>query len=170
MPANELYQDAAGLELGSVIEFLQIDLTDFGEGLIRVYNSIDLTSPTSITFLGVTWEPLPFESEGWGFTASGSTPRPTITVADFEGVLLTHAADYQDLIGAEVTRYETTYENLANDVYYGPEIWQIFRKVESDGNTMKIELASPLDIKSKKIPSWEAYRGDFPALGRNRAY
>ena len=35
---------------------------------------------------------------------------------------------------------------------------------------MKIELASPLDIKSKKIPAWEAYRTEFPALGRNRAY
>tara|TARA_R110000796_G_scaffold11041_5_gene36915 strand:+ start:9094 stop:9600 length:507 start_codon:yes stop_codon:yes gene_type:complete len=165
-----LQQNAAGLELGSVIEFLQIDLTQFGEGIIRVYNSIDLTSPTSVTFLGVEWTPVPFESEGWGFTGSGGTPRPRITVADYDGILLGLAMEYQDLIGATITRYETTYENLVDGTYYGPEIWQIFQKVESDGNTMKIELASPLDIKSKKIPAWEAYRSEFPALGRNRAY
>lgn len=165
-----LQQNAAGLQLGSVVEFLQLDLTDFGEGIIRVYNSMDMTNPTSITFLGVEWSPVPFESDGWGFTGSGGTPRPTITVADFDGILLGYAALYQDMIGATVTRYETTVENIADGAYYGPEIWQIFQKKESDGNIMKIELASPLDIKSKKIPSWEAYRTEFPALGRNRAY
>lgn len=162
-------QDAAGLVYGQVIELLEIDLTPFGGAVYRIYNSIDTGDALGeIEFLGVQWSPVPFESEGWGANGSGGTPRPVITVADFDSTLLTASIAYQDLIGAKVYRYETTTTNIATDSYYGPEIWLVNQKMESDGNIMKIGLAAPMDQKTKKLPAWQMWRTEFPALSRNR--
>lgn len=165
-----IQQDAAKLgDYGAILEFLEIDLTPFGGSIFRVYNSIDRTDPVGdITFLGVNWVPVPFVSEGWAANGSGATPRPTITIADFDSILLAAAIEYQDLIGARVYRYETTTENVADDSFYGPEVWLVNQKLESDGNIIKFSLASPMDQKTRRLPSWQMWRREFPAIGRNR--
>lgn len=164
-----LEQKASGFDMDHIIELVEIDLTPFGGTVYRVYNSIDLGDALGeVTFLGETWSPLPFTSEGWGSNGSGATNRPVITLSDFDGILLSNSAAYQDLIGAVVYKYETTLENLADDTYYGPEIWLVNQKIESDGEIMKIGLSNPLDQKTRELPSWQMFRKEFPALGRNR--
>lgn len=165
---STIQQDAAGFQYGQVIELLQIDLTPFGGTVYRIYNSRGVDNAGVITFLGVEWNPIPYVSEGWGQDGTGSTPRPTITIADYDGILLASALDYQDLIGAKVYKWETTAEHLEDGTCYGPEIWLVNEKLEADGLKIKIQLASPMDQKSIKLPSWQMFRDEFPALGTNR--
>lgn len=161
-------QQAAGLTYGSVLEFLEIDLVDFGGSIYRIFNSVSTGVDGSISFLGEDWYPVPFESEGWGATGDGSTPRPTVTISDFDGVLMLEALAYDDLLGAQVRRYETTKELRTSGSYYGPEVWVINQKMEADGNMIKVGLATPFDQRVRRIPGWLAFRSEFPALGRNR--
>lgn len=163
-----IQQQAAGLTYGSILEFLEIDLIPFGGSVYRIFNSTSQNVNGTISFLSQTWNPMPFESEGWGADGSGSTPRPTVTIADFDGALMLQALQYDDLIGATIKRYETTTELRASGSYLGPEIWKINQKLEADGNTIKFGLATPLDQKTRRIPGWLAYRSEFPALGRSR--
>ena len=78
------------------------------------------------------------------------------------------ALQYGDLIGAKLKRWETTVANRASGSAWGPETWLINQIVESNGMSMKIGLASPTDIKTRKIPGIRMTRARFPALGRNR--
>lgn len=168
-----IQQDAAGFEYGRVLEFIEVHLDDAitgdGDEYFRVYNSWNNSDADGeISFLGVTWSPLPFQSEGWGADGSGGTPRPLITLADFDGTFLMASLQYHDMIGAKVRRWETTTANRAAGSYYGPEIWFVNQIVETDGMTIKLGLASPTDLKSRKVPGIRMTRARFPALGRNR--
>lgn len=162
-------QDAANVgNYGAVVEFLQIDLTAMGESVYRFYNSIDITEPLGeITFLGVDWKPVPYESEGWAVKGTGATARPTITISDYDGLFLFLSSEI-DLVGGKVHRYETTYENIAGGSYYGPEIWLINQLIESDGYMMKWGLAAPFDQKTRKIPGWIMTRDEFPGIAVNK--
>src|SRR5690606_32793162 len=99
-------------------------------------------------FLGVEWYPIPYDSDGWGMDGMGGTPRPTITLADFDAILMYASAEYQDLIKAQVTKYETTLEHVDSGEFYGPEIWLINKKMASNGKTIKFQLATPADQKN----------------------
>lgn len=161
-------QEAAGFELNQIIEFVELDLSNIGGSFFRMYNSMDVAGGGDITFLGETWSPVPFISEGWGKDSSGRTPRPTITISDFEGLLLAEAILYEDLVGATVKRYETTFGNVAGGSFYGPEIWSLNQKIEADGFIFKVGLASPMDQQAKRLPGWNMFHAEFPALGKNR--
>lgn len=167
-----LQQDLSGFEAGRFLEFLQLDLTEISDGsetYFRVFNSWNNSDVDGqINFLGVTWDPLPFTSEGFSWDGGGGTPRPTITVSDFDGLLMVAALNYGYLIGAKVTRWETTTAHRASGDSLPPEEWIVNKLVEFNGMTMKIELAAPTDVKSRKIPGIRMTRARFPALARNR--
>jgi phage-related protein len=160
-------QNASGFQYGQMLEFIQIDLSPFGGTLYNVYNSIDTSAALGqLTFLSQTWNPLPFQSEGWGLDGSGGSTRPTITVSDPNAVLLTSMFAYEDAIGARVYRYETTIDSYDEGSYYGPEIWTINRIIQADGMVLKFELAAPYDQILRKVPNKNMYRNEYPGLQR----
>lgn len=172
-----IQQDAAGLKYGSVLEFVELSIPGIiatGDEndpavIFRVFNSFNTSDPDGeLEYLGVSWQPLPFASEGFETNGEGGTPRPTITLSDFDGAFLAAALQYQDFIGCTLTRYETTTANRAAGGALTVEKWMINCIVESDGMTIKLELASPTDVKSRKIPGIMMFRDRYPSLGRNR--
>lgn len=161
----------AGLELGRIVELLSIDLTPVGGGLFNIYNGFDessVLSGNSITFKSLIFSPVPFTTSGWGYDGTGGTPRPEITIADFAGVLMAEVQENDDLIGCVVRRWETTYDFLATDEGYGPEIYIINQVIEMDGFVIKWQLANPMDQKQRKLPARQMFRNSFPALARTR--
>lgn len=160
-------QAAAGFEYGQIIEFIQIDLTPFGGNFFRVFNSIDLSDPAGeITFLGEDWTPIPFVSAGWALDGAGGTPRPTITIADSNALLLTAMFASEDATGAQVFRYESTVDGFDEGSFYGPEVWSINRIIQADGMTLKFELAAPFDQILRKVPNRQMFRTEYPGLQR----
>lgn len=160
-------QAAAGLEYGSILEFVQIDFTSLGGSLFNVFNSIDLSDAGGeLTFLGQTWQPIPFISEGWAIDGSGGQARPVITIADANALLLTSMFAFDDAIGAPVYRYKTTVEGASEGSYYGPETWLVNRIVQADGMILKFELAAPYDQIVRKVPNRQMFREEFPGLQR----
>lgn len=172
-----LQQDAASLNYGKILEFCEIEIPGYiatgndndPSVIFRVFNSFYTgDADGELEFLGVKWQPLPFATEGFEMDGEGGTPRPTITLSDFEGAFLAASLQYQDFIGCTFRRWETTTKNRSINSYYGPETWMINCIVESNGMTIKLELASPTDVKSRKIPGKMMYRDQYPSLGRNR--
>ena len=160
-------QDASGFEYGQILEFIQIDLTPFGGTLFNAYNSLDIADPAGeLTFEAQQWQAIPFYSEGWALDGAGGTPKPTITIADANAVLLTAMFAYNDAIGATVYRYESTVDSYATGSYYGPEIWKVNRIIQADGMSLKFELAAPFDQILRKVPSKQMFRDEFPGLQR----
>ena len=160
-------QASAGLDYGQIIEFVQIDLTQFGGTLFNVYNSLDTDALSGeLTFESQTWQPIPFISEGWGMDGSGGTPKPTITISDANALLLTAMFAYNDAVGATVYRYESTVDGYDEGSYYGPEIWKVNRIIQADGMTLKFELAAPYDQILRKVPNKQMFRTEYPGLRR----
>lgn len=161
-------QNAAGLNYGQIIEFIQIDLTQFtGGSIFNAYNSIDLGDALGeVTFLSQQWKPITFKSEGWAYDGSGGTSRPTITIADANALLLTSMLAYDDAIGAPVYRYESTVDSYDEGSYYGPETWLVNRIVQADGMILKIELAAPFNQIVRKVPNKQMFRDEYPGLQR----
>jgi lambda family phage minor tail protein L len=162
-----IYQAAASFEYGQIIEFIQIDFTQFGGGLFNVYNSIDASQAAGeLTFQGQQWTPIPFESSGWMLDGAGGTPKPQIVIADANALLLTAMFVYSDAIGAPVYRYESTTEGYLEGSYYGPEIWAVNRIIQADGMNLKFELAAPFDQILRKVPNRQMFRTQYPGLAR----
>lgn len=161
-------QEAAGFTSSGLLEFIQVDFTQFsGGGLFNCYNSIDLgDSQGELTFLTAQWQPIPFVSEGWAIDGSGGQARPVITIADQNALLLTTMFLYDDAIGAPIRRYESTLDGYDDGSYYGPETWLINRIVQADGFVLKFELAAPYDQIVRKVPNKQMFREEYPGLQR----
>ncbi|RYE92931.1 MAG: hypothetical protein EOO77_46145, partial [Oxalobacteraceae bacterium] len=91
------------LAFGTVIELLEIDCTPFGGSVYRITPSRAATG--AISFLNMTFTPIPFKSEGWSWDGTGNPPRPTVTVADMDGIFLYETIKHQDLVGVKVRRW-----------------------------------------------------------------
>ena len=160
--------DAAAQKLnyGTILELLEIDCTPIGGQVHRICSSRQTTG--SVQFLGMFFAPVPYQSEGWAWDGSGNAPRPEVTIADVDGIMLYEAALHQDLVGMKVRRWVTTTELLATGSYYGPEIWRVLKKSEANGQYIKFELGTLLDMASVMVPRRQMLKKDFPALGRSR--
>lgn len=167
-----IQQDGAGLVYGNVLEFIEIDCSDVTDdevSFFRFFNGFNQNDPNGeITFLGATWMPMQFNSEGWIRDGSGGEQRPTITFADVDGLFLLTAVQHEELIGAKVRRWETNSANRSGGSYYGPELFVLNQIVEANGEYVKVILANPLDARARKIPGVVMRSDRFPAIGKNR--
>ena len=99
-------QDVLLREPGQIIELFSLDLspitqdvvppTDFHSGLVN--------PAVSLIFQGVTYDPLPIEATGFQVSARGKLPRPKMRIANIQGFISTLLTNYDDLIGAKLTR------------------------------------------------------------------
>lgn len=162
---QQLDAQAQKLDYGTILELLEVDASAMGGSIHRIVNS--RTDAGAVTFEGMIFTPVPFKSEGWAWDSTGSPPRPTVTVADVDGLLLYATMAAQDYVGVPVRRWLTTTELLSTGTYRGPEIWQVLRKMEADGSYLKFELGTVFDASTAQIPARVMIKADFPGLGRS---
>lgn len=165
--SHELDAQSQKADYGTVLELLEIDASPFGGGIHRVVNS--RPDAGVVVFLGMTFNPVPFQSDGWAWDGTGAAPRPNITVGDVDGLLLYATIATEDYVGVNVRRWLTTSELIGSGTYRGPEIWKVIRKMEADGSYIKFELGTVLDASQVQLPGRTMIKADFPGLGRSRA-
>ena len=108
---SDIVTDAVSLEPGNIIELFELDVST-GAGsdsdpIYRWHSGVDAEQETSIVWQGNVYTAMPIEATGFEFNGKGAIPRPTLTVANISPVLRTAINDYDDLIGAKVTRKRT---------------------------------------------------------------
>ncbi|MGE0408973.1 MAG: phage minor tail protein L [Amphiplicatus sp.] len=162
------------------IELFELDLSALGGPLTRVHAGTNrLLAP--IVWQGNTYSPYPFKATGFAITADEKAPRPRLQVADVTGLISALNAQYDDIVGATVTRRRTFAKYLdavnfpggvnptADSDEEAVDIWFIERNSnEVPGEAAEYELASALDLTGVEIPGrvvvqnvcpWD-YRGD----------
>ena len=101
---------------GAIIELftLQLDATLHGSTTIyRFHNGSNLNANGEIVWAGNTYLRFPIICEGFGFTGTGTLPRPTISVSNIFGTLtaimqnVNQTTVGNDLNGAKLTRIRT---------------------------------------------------------------
>jgi lambda family phage minor tail protein L len=119
---------------------------------------------TSVYWQGVEYLPFPIEAEGFALTGKGEVPRPKLKVANLTNFIRGLVLDFDDLVGAKVTRVRTFAKfldavnfpdgnsnadptrELTRDVYY------IDRKTNETKDILEFELCSPWDLENVLLP------------------
>jgi len=107
---SDIITDAHSFEPGDIIELFELDLStgsaDSSYQIFRWHSGTD-EHLQEIVWQGNRYLPFPIEAEGFEYTGKGSIPRPTLTVANITSLLSNAINQYDDLIGAKVTRKRT---------------------------------------------------------------
>lgn len=154
-------------ELGAEIKLVEIDLTEFGEGVLRWVVGDEGSIVQQVTFGGHIWTPFPVRLEGFEMSASGPLPRPTVAVSDVGGLLTPIVNSNRNLIGAPFKRI-ITYDRFLDDgeepdeeAMHPPDEYLLARKTQHKaGETIAWELQAHLDVGGAELPGRQVVR-DF---------
>lgn len=128
------------------------ELSDYGE----LDGFFCFTNIGNVVWQGQVYQALPVEAEGFEFTGKGTLPRPKIRITNVGGLLSILLNQYDDLIGAKLTRRRTLARYLMNsalgDEEFPPDIYTVSRKVSENKRVVEFELTSVLDMEESYLP------------------
>lgn len=144
---------------GDRIELYTIDLSPLGDSQVWHF------SPQGeCRFNGITYIGFDVETEGFEMNGQGALPQPKIRLSNtqrtFGGVTL----QYQDLIGAKVTRLRTYRQFLDDqpmadvDAYFTPDIYIVDQKTAHDKTKIEWTLSAAMDQQGRQIPGRQVLR------------
>lgn len=115
-----------------------------------------------VNWQGNSYNALPCETEGFEFNAGGTLPRPKIRISNVGNVVSNLIYNYNNLIGAKLTRKRTLEQFLDGQpqadpsAYFPDDIWYVERKTLEttfgDKPVIEWELSSILDLEGKTFP------------------
>lgn len=166
MPTNNelpIIPELQKLAPSAVIELFELDLTPFGDALYRFHAGSN-GYKQNIVWQGNTYTAFPVEATGFEFTGQGQLPRPIFRVANLSSAISVLALQFEDMVGAKVTRKRTLkkYLDAVNfpdgnptadpDAYFNDEIYYIDRKSNENRDVVEFELAVSFDLQGVMIP------------------
>jgi lambda family phage minor tail protein L len=162
-----LSADVQGMSPSAVVVLFDIDTAPIGGTDIWYLcpGTVDGQMPS---WRGHTYTPFPIMVSGFEWTGRGALPRPKMTVANALGLLQGAVVQYDDLLGAKVTRWKTLKKYLdgqpeANsEVYFTPDVYYIDRKSAQTKEMIEFELAALLDQQGKLLPARQILRDACP--------
>ena len=164
---SSVYADLSVLVPSAIIELFELRLDSNLHGssnITRWHNGCNEGLTGGIVWDGNTYNSFAIEADGFEKTSTGSLPRPTLTVANTDGLITALLLDvnavtpHNDLTGAEVRRIRTLKRFLDGETTADPnaqwpvEIWYIDRKDTENREVVSFELASKFDLVGQFIP------------------
>jgi lambda family phage minor tail protein L len=155
------------LSPGATVELFQLDLTSISaSGGISYFHAGTNELDGPVVWQGVTYQKFPISAEGFDKNLKGTLPRPTLRVSNVTGTITAMVLQYDDLVGAKVTRKCTFVRYLdASNFTSGvnatadpnqsldDEVFYVERKVSEDRLVVEFELVSALDFQGVQLPS-----------------
>lgn len=114
---------------------------------------------TAVVWQSRTYNPLPVDASGFKYTAKGKLPRPRLRIGNVGGIAGGLIRNYNELIGAKLTRKRTLAKYLdgqpeANpSAFFPDDVWYVERKVKENRFEIEFELSSILDQEGTQIPN-----------------
>ncbi len=91
------------LEQTALISFYEVDLKPFGGDILRFHSGVNELLD-SVIWQGQKYGAYPVQASGFDIKAKGTSARPTLTFANLDGTITGLVADFDEMIGATVTR------------------------------------------------------------------
>lgn len=169
MPAvagtEKIILEAQKLTVSPLVELFQLDATALGVPEVLYLHSGVNGATTPLFYGGQQYQPFAIEVKGFEFKVSGELPRPTLRIGNIVKSITILALNYNDLVGARVTRIRTHarfLDKLADGVttnpdadanaHYPPDVFYIDRKVAEQKTVVEFELGTSLDIDGIMLP------------------
>ena len=158
-----LSADAQSLAPGDVVVLFDIDTSPLG-GSDTWYLCAGTINGAMPAWRGHTYTPFPLEASGFEWAGRGALPKPKLTVGNVAGLLLPAVIQYNDLVGAKVTRWKTLAKyldgqpNADPNSCFIPDIYFIDRKSQQTKGVIEFELAAALDQQGVMLPRRQLIR------------
>lgn len=178
----EVIKETKQFATSAIIDLFEIDLTDLGvpspNNIFRLHDGT--ASQGNIVWQGNTYVPFPIEVSGYELTSKGTLPRPRFKISNIGGVIGALSYQYNELVGAKVTRKRTFSKFLDAinfpegnptadpDAYFDDEVYYIDRKASENYIFIEYELSTSWDLMGVMVPrrqviqnvcTWK-YRGE----------
>jgi lambda family phage minor tail protein L len=165
---SEINAELQSLTPNALIELFILDTNVIGFATIDYFFAGTDANRLPIVFQGISYQPIPLEVTGFEFTGQGTTPKPAMKVSNSGGIISATALQYNDLVGAKVTRKRTfakfldnqptadPTQELAQDVYY------VNRKVAENAVEVQFELTTSFDLVGLQLPSRQVIQNSCP--------
>ena len=164
---SSVYADISVLTPNAIVELFELRLDSNLHGsanITRWHNGCNAALTGGIVWDGNTYNSLAIQADGFEKSSTGSLPRPTLAVANTDGLITALLLDvnavtaHNDLTGAEVRRIRTLKRYLDGETTADPnaqwpvEIWYIDRKATENRDVVSFELASKFDLAGQFVP------------------
>jgi lambda family phage minor tail protein L len=114
---------------------------------------------------------IPIEGAGWHLSVNGAPPQPSLKVSNVARYLQPYVSQFNDLIGAKVTRVQILDKYL--DTGSSPDPSQVFnacvylieQKTRQNRQEIEFKLVSVIDAPQFKLPRGQVTRAIFPGAG-----
>jgi lambda family phage minor tail protein L len=149
----------------TIIELYEIDLGE-QEGLFRFHPGAIGTSP--IYFGGNAYYSVPIDASGFESRGDGRLPRPTILIANADGIITDILKQRADLVGSIFTRKRVYLKYIDSNNFpdsfnpfaipnpdnrFEDDYFIINRKTDENKFFIQFELVSPLEYEDAKLPA-----------------
>ena len=152
------------LEPSAIIELFALDMTQFGGDLVRFHAGTNGLRQ-NIVWQGNTYQAFPIEASGFDYSGSGQLPRPKIKAANLTGAITAIVLQYDDLLGAKITRKRTLAKYLDavnfpggvnatadSTAEFPDDVFFVERKVSETRDVVEFELAAAFDVAGVQLP------------------
>lgn len=149
--------DILSLNHSAIVELFVLDLNPIGvNSILRFCNYSNGSS--DVVWQGQVYSSYPIQVTGFEYTGRGQLPTPQMTVSNVFSTITALCLQYDDLVGAKLTRKRTLAKYLdgqptANpNWYFDDDVYFVDRKVGENKITVSFELASSLDLEGVRLP------------------
>lgn len=174
----ELIIESVDAGVGAMLELFEVDLQSFGGDVIRFHAGTN-GYYKDVIWQGRSYSAYPIAVEGFEVKSEGTYSRPTMKVANITGLITGINHDFDDALGAVVTRRQVLVKYLdalnfpkgnadADPTMEAVSRYVIEEMAEETFETVTYNLATPVDCDNAIIPArtiladvcqW-VYRGD----------
>lgn len=143
----------------ALIELFILDLNPIGLAAIEYFHCGTNDYRQPIVFQGITYTPFPVQITGYEQNGQGTVPTPSLAVSNINGSISQTIIQYNDMVGAKVTRKRTFRKFLdgmpeANATQEYPlDIYFIGRKTAETSDVVTFDLTSSFDLAGLQLPS-----------------
>ena len=150
---------------GKIVELFEVDLTTIGINEHYYFHNGLNEVGSNVVFNGISYYRYPIEASGFERNGNGKQPRPTLKIANANGVIGIVSRANDDLVKVKVIRRRTFMKYLDAVNFDGgvnptadpnaaldDEIWYIDRKTTENKIYIEWELVSGLDLENNYIP------------------
>ena len=169
---------------GTILELFEIDITGITTGAdspdkhIYMHSGVNFKG-TAVVWQGKTYTPWPIAASGFDKNGKGTAARPHVTVANIMGTVTALVLQHDDLVGAKVIRRQTyaKYLDAVNFVsntnpdadpnqHLPDAIYFVERKTSETPEQVSFDLASPMDMEGRVLPSRQVVVDYCPRMYR----
>jgi len=149
--------------VGAMIDLFEVDLQSFGGDVIRFHAGTN-GYYNNVIWKGLAYSAYPIAVEGFETKSEGTYSRPVMKVANITGLITGINSDFDDALGAVVTRRQVLVSHLdavnfpegnpdADPTMEAVSRYVIEEMTEETFETVTYSLATPVDCDNAIIPA-----------------